>query len=178
KTRLAHQLAETSAPVIVTEKKHLEKLPAYTGKIICLDRDRSLLTSASDSNPEVRVSPRDLVYVIYTSGSTGTPKGVAVRHFNLVNYSHFIAHRLKLDEYSKGLNFATVSTISADLGNTCIFPSLISGGCLHVIGFETAMSPALFGAYVADHPIDVLKITPSHLSSLLNTDNGDALLPR
>ena len=178
KPRLAHQLAETAAPVILTEKKHLDSLPAYKGKIICLDRDHDLLTSASDSNPGVKVSPQDFVYVIYTSGSTGTPKGVAVRHFNLVNYSAFIASRLKLEEHSEGLNFATVSTISADLGNTCIFPSLISGGCLHVIGFETAMSPALFGAYVADHPIDVLKITPSHLSSLLNGENGDAVLPR
>jgi amino acid adenylation domain-containing protein len=178
KPRLAHQLAETGAPVVLTEEKHLDNLPAYNGKIICLDRDRDSLTSASDSNPGDKVSPQDLVYVIYTSGSTGTPKGVAVRHFNLVNYSDFIARRLKLEEHTAGLQFATVSTISADLGNTCIFPSLISGGCLHVIGFETAMSPALFGAYVTDHPIDVLKITPSHLSSLLNGDNGDALLPR
>jgi amino acid adenylation domain-containing protein len=178
KPRLAHQLAETGAPVILTEKKHLDSLPAYNGKIICLDRDRDLLTSASDWNPDVKVSPQDLVYVIYTSGSTGTPKGVAVRHFNLVNYSDFMARRLKLEEHSEGLQLATVSTISADLGNTCIFPSLISGGCLHVIGFETAMSPALFSAYVMDHPIDVLKITPSHLSSLLNGATGDALLPR
>jgi amino acid adenylation domain-containing protein len=178
KPRLAHQLAETNAPVILTEEKHLGSLPDFNGKIICLDLDRDLLTRASDSNPVVKVSPQDLVYVIYTSGSTGTPKGVAVRHSNLVNYSHFITRRLKLEEHSGGLHFATVSTVSADLGNTCIFPSLISGGCLHVIGFETAMSPALFGAYVADHPIDVLKITPSHLSSLLNGQNGDALLPR
>jgi amino acid adenylation domain-containing protein len=178
KPRLAHQLAETGAPVILTEKKHRDSLPAYKGTIIYLDRDRDLLTSAPDSNPRVQVSPQDLVYVIYTSGSTGTPKGVAVRHFNLVNYSDFIARRLRLGEHSEGLQFATVSTISADLGNTCIFPSLISGGCLHVIGFETAMSPALFGAYAADHPIDVLKITPSHLSSLLNGENLDAVLPR
>jgi len=178
KPRLAHQLAETNAPVILTEEKHLGSLPDFNGKILCLDRDRDLLAKSLDSNPHVKVSPQNLVYVIYTSGSTGTPKGVAVRHFNLVNYSHFISARLQLEKYGDGLNFATVSTISADLGNTCIFPSLISGGCLHVIGFETAMSPALFGTYVGDHPIDVLKITPSHLSSLLNSDSGDAILPR
>jgi amino acid adenylation domain-containing protein len=178
KPRLSHQLAETGAPVILTEEKHLSNLPEVKGKIICLDRDRDLLASASDSNPDVKMSAQDLVYVIYTSGSTGSPKGVAVRHFNLVNYSHFISRRLKLDDHRDGLNFATVSTISADLGNTCIFPSLISGGCLHVIGFETAMAPALFVAYAAAHPIDVLKITPSHLSSLLNGESGDAILPR
>ena len=178
KPRLAHQLSETGAPVILTHAKHLSNLPEFGGKIICLDRDRALLAAASGEDPATKVSPQDLVYVIYTSGSTGTPKGVAVRHFNLVNYSHFICNRLKLNEHPEGLNFATVSTISADLGNTCIFPSLISGGCLHVIGYETAMSSSLFADYGSRHAIDVLKITPSHLSSLVNGERGDDVLPR
>lgn len=178
KPRLAHQLAETSAPIVLTEQKHLSSLPEFKGRIICLDRDQALLRDAPESNPAVTTSAENLAYVIYTSGSTGTPKGVAVRHFNLVNYSHFMCRRLKLDEYPDGLNFATVSTISADLGNTCIFPSLISGGCLHVIGYETAMSPALFADYNAHHPIDVLKITPSQLSSLLNNEQDVSVLPR
>src|SRR5260370_14795040 len=96
KTRLAHQLSETGAPVILTELKHLDRLPEVKGKIICLDRDSELLAGAPDTNPNVAVSPEDLVYVIYTSGSTGTPQGVAVRHFNLVNYSHFICGRREL----------------------------------------------------------------------------------
>ncbi|HEX6804481.1 MAG TPA: amino acid adenylation domain-containing protein [Terriglobales bacterium] len=177
KGRLAHQLSETGAPVIVTEERHLERLPDYPGKIICLDRDRALLRGEPVSDLDSHVSPQNLVYVIYTSGSTGTPKGVAVRHFNLVNYSHFICQRLKVDQWPAGLHFATVSTIAADLGNTSIFPALISGGCLHVISFETAMSPSVFSEYASQHPIDVLKITPSHLSTLLNADAG-AVLPR
>ena len=178
KPRLAHQLNETGAPVILTHEKHLSNLPEFSGKIICLDRDHATLAAASCENPSAKVSPQDLGYVIYTSGSTGTPKGVAVRHFNLVNYSHFICKRLKLNEHPEGLGFATVSTISADLGNTCIFPSLISGGCLHVIGYETAMSSSLFADYASRHAIDVLKITPSHLSSLVNGERGDDVLPR
>lgn len=178
KSRLAHQLSETGAPVILTEERHLDRLPEFQGKIICLDRDRSLLTSQSASNLDSEVSPQNLVYVIYTSGSTGTPKGVAVRHLNLVNYSHFICQRLKVDRWPEGLHFATVSTIAADLGNTSIFPSLISGGCLHVIGYEMAMSPFVFSDYASRHPIDVLKITPSHLSTLLNGDGAASVLPR
>ena len=135
-------MAETAAPVLLTEEKHLAHLPEFNGKTICLDRDKNVFASAPDSNPKANVSPEDRVYVIYTSGSTGVPKGVAVRHFSLVNYSWFICERLELDKEAAGLHFATVSTIAADLGNTCIFPSLISGGCLHVIGYETAMSPA------------------------------------
>ena len=36
KPRLAHQLAETNAPVILTEERHLGSLPDFNGKILCL----------------------------------------------------------------------------------------------------------------------------------------------
>jgi amino acid adenylation domain-containing protein len=178
KARLAHQLAETNAPVVLTQQKLLENLPEFEGKTICIDRDAGLFQHEPRVNPQIVNSPEDLVYVIYTSGSTGVPKGVAVRHRNLVNYSHFIRRRLQLEQANQGLHCATVSTISADLGNTCVFPALISGGCLHVIPFEMAMAANLFAAYTAKHPIDVLKITPSHLSTLLNAPEGKGVLPR
>lgn len=178
KARLAHQLNETAAPVVLTQQKLLEQLPEFAGKTVCLDRDLALFQHEPRVNPPNVNSPEDLVYVIYTSGSTGVPKGVAVRHRNLVNYSHFIRRRLQLEHATQGLHCATVSTISADLGNTCIFPALISGGCVHVIPYEVAMAANLFAAYTTKHPIDVLKITPSHLSTLLNAPEGKATLPR
>ena len=178
KTRLAHQLKETSAPVILTQSKLLQQLPEFGGEFVCFDRDRLRIGEEPTTNPERRALPEDTVYVIYTSGSTGIPKGVDVRHSSLVNYSHFITRLLKREEHQEGLHFATVSALSADLGNTCIFPSLISGGCLHVISYETAMAPDRFASYVSEHPIDVLKITPSHVGTLLNSTEGHRILPR
>jgi amino acid adenylation domain-containing protein len=178
RSRLAHQLAETGAPAVVTQQTLVERLPDFGGIVVALDGDAASLANESSSNPAPINGPEDLVYVIYTSGSTGTPKGVAVRHCNLANYTHFICQRLKVAEHRNGLHFATVSTISADLGNTCIFPSLVSGGCLHVIGFEMAMAANLFAGYAAQHPIDVLKITPSHLNTLLNAPDGERALPK
>src|SRR5262249_39947838 len=116
----------------------------------------------------------DLVYVIYTSGSTGVPKGVAVRHRNLVNYTEFNLRRLQVSE---PLHFATVSTLTADLGNTCIFPCLVSGGCLHLVSYETAMEGEQFAAYLAQHRIDVLKIVPSHINALLASNLKSRVLP-
>ena len=178
KSRLAHQLSETQAPVVLTQETLLDRLPEFSGSTICLDRDGALLDKEAKTNPQPINSPDDLVYVIYTSGSTGVPKGVAVRHRNLVNYSHFICRRLELEKYPEGLSFATVSTISADLGNTCVFPALISGGCLHVIPYEMAMAANVYAKHVAAHPIDVLKITPSHFTTLLNAPEGAAVIPR
>ena len=118
------------------------------------------------------------MYVIYTSGSTGVPKGVAVRHRNLVNYADFISKRLELDKYPEGLQFATVSTLGADLGNTCIYPSLIAGGCLHIVPYEMGTDPQQFAKYLSKYPVDVLKIVPSHLQALLQSEEATKLLPR
>ena len=176
KPRLAHQLKETAAPLLITQQHLLAQLPEFSGTTLCLDRDAGLLLQEPSTDPANSTQPDDLAYVIYTSGSTGVPKGVAVRHRNLVNYTTYMCRRLHLEKSEQGLHFATVSTISADLGNTCIFPALISGGCLHVIGYETAMAANLLTNYMAKHPIDVLKITPSHLASLLAVPEGNAIL--
>ncbi|MDP9158644.1 MAG: amino acid adenylation domain-containing protein [Acidobacteriota bacterium] len=175
KARLAQQLSEIKAPVLVTEKKYLPNLPAFSGITICLDVNADLLSKEPTTNLEHINSSQDLVYVIFTSGSTGIPKGVAVSHSSLVNYSWFVSQKLHAD--SEALNFATVSTLAADLGNTSIFPSLISGGCLHVIDYETGMAGSLFCEYLKRHPVDVLKITPSHLNSLLGGGGNNSPLP-
>ena len=170
--RLSYLLAETQPPVLLTTRKLLSRLPAYSGEVVIVDES---LDTEQAGNPENKTKSSDLVCIIYTSGSTGIPKGVAARHSNLANYIQFICQRLGNTE---GWHFATVSTISAILGNTCVFGSLMSGGCLHVIDYETAMAPNLFADYVAAHPIDVIKIAPSQLSNLLSGAEGRPILPR
>lgn len=178
KNRLTHQIRETQTPVILTQEKVLAQLPPFQGQMLCIDRDAASLDREAVSNPERVNGAEDLVYVIYTSGSTGTPKGVAVRHRNLVNYAWFIRNKLDLENERDGLHFATVSTLSADLGNTAVYPALISGGCLHIIAYETGMDGGALARYQAQHPIDVLKITPSHLKALLSHGDGKGILPR
>jgi amino acid adenylation domain-containing protein len=133
-----------------------------------------MLSAEPADNPQPITTAENLVYVIYTSGSTGVPKGVAVRHRNLVNYTQAILQLLEVD---RPLAFATVSTISADLGNTCIFPSLVSGGCLHILSYEVAMEGDQLRDYFVRRPIDVLKIVPSHLYGLLATQTDGGILP-
>jgi amino acid adenylation domain-containing protein len=177
KLHLAKQLV--GLKVLVTEEKLLPQLPQdFSGDILCVDRDYALLQNEPEENLVPVANAESLVYVIYTSGSTGIPKGVAVRHRNLVNYSEFICNRLRLPIYREGLKFASVSTIAADLGNTCIYPALISGGCLHLISYETSTDSRRMAEYQQHHQIDVLKIVPSHLKALLNSDEGTRILPR
>ncbi|MBV8847802.1 MAG: amino acid adenylation domain-containing protein, partial [Bryobacterales bacterium] len=175
KARLAQQL--TDAAALITEEA-FHNLPEYPGPIISFGRDKSKWASAPTTNLSLGGNPENLVYVIYTSGSTGIPKGVAVRHRNLVNYTWFITRLLNLSQDAEGFHFATVSTLSADLGNTSIYSSLLSGGCLHVIPFEVSTDSKQFLEYVDRHSLDVLKIVPSHLAALLDAENCKELLPR
>ena len=176
KPRLAQQLS--GAVALITENKLLAQMPEFQGKMLALDRDQKLWAQQPVTNPDSKTTPENLVYVIYTSGSTGVPKGVGVRHRNLVNYSHFITQRLGLEKHPEGLHFATVSTIAADLGNTCIYPAMISGGCLHVIAYEVSTDAERLAGYTQKHPLDVLKIVPSHLEALLHSAQAKQILPR
>ena len=116
-----------------------------------------------------------LAYVLYTSGSTGQPKGVAIEHRQILNYLNAILEKLELPTDA---NFATVSTFAADLGNTAIFPALCTGGCLHIVSQERASDPEALAEYFQRHPIDCLKIVPSHLATLLASSVSSSLLPR
>lgn len=173
--RLARQLADMQAPLVLTEEKLMKAVPEFAGTVVCLDSAARWWADESTQNLAVTCLPDHLAYIIYTSGSTGIPKGVAVTRGNLLNYTRFMCRRLQLDTNVEPLSFATVSTLAADLGHTAIFPSLVSGGCLHVISYETVTDAERFAAYLEAHPIDVLKIVPSHLSALLSERD---VLPR
>jgi amino acid adenylation domain-containing protein len=174
--RLRHQLIETGAHVVVTQEALVGRLPELGLDVVCLDRDRAQLEALDPSAPGPSGSLDDRAYVIYTSGSTGTPKGVAVTHRNLSNYTQDMMRRLGAD--GEALVFGMVTAISTDLGNTAFFPALCSGGTLALIRPEVAADPAAFAARVADVPLDVLKITPSHLAALLRAKDGRVLPAR
>jgi amino acid adenylation domain-containing protein len=176
KPRLTSQLA--GVEVLLSEGKWRAHLPQFGGLALWLDEDQAKWAEEPMTNPEVVTTPEDLAYVMYTSGSTGEPKGVEIRHSSLVNYTWFMSRQLKLEQEPKGLQFAMVSTLAADLGNTCLYPALISGGCLHVLPYAVATDAQRMASYQEQYGMDVLKIVPSHLSALLHSEEGSRVLPK
>jgi amino acid adenylation domain-containing protein len=186
--RARQQLHEAGARVVVTMERWRDRAPEGVA-LLSLDD-----TSAPDAPPASGAGspprPDDLAYVLFTSGSTGVPKGVAVSHANVVHYTRGIGRVLadvprneRGDGFAAmdGWSFGMVSSIGADLGNTALFPALLAGGTLHLVPREVATDPARFAAYVGEHPLDVLKITPNHLRALVAGLDADALraaLPR
>ena len=173
--RLAFMVQVAGAAVIVTQQQLAECFSTQAAPVVYLDTNWETIARQPDENLLNKVTPENLVYVIYTSGSTGKPKGVAIEHRQMLNYLHGILERLDLPV---GFSFATVSTIAADLGNTAIFPTLCTGGCLHVISQDRATNPEALAEYCDRHAIDCLKIVPSHLKALLSASHPEKIMPR
>lgn len=173
---LARRLLEDYRPlVLLTQRRLMHDVSTTPVKILCLGQDGEDLTGESDANLGDTGDPERLLYVLFTSGSTGQPKGVAVEHRQLANYINAIIRRLELPA---GASYATVSTLSADLGNTMIFPALCTGGTLHLISLERASDGEAFADYMDRHQVDCLKIVPSHLAALVSCSGPERLMPR
>ncbi|MBN3960068.1 MAG: AMP-binding protein [Nostoc sp. NMS8] len=170
---LVLRLQDVQVSVVISHTSLVDSFEQMT--VICLDTDWDIITKQPDRNPIALVTPENLIYVLYTSGSTGRPNPVAIEHRQLLNYYYGIVEKLKLPT---GASFATISTFAADLGNTVIFPSLGTGGCLHIISYECAIHSAALADYCDNHPIDCLKIVPTHLAALLTGTQPEKILPR
>jgi amino acid adenylation domain-containing protein len=182
--RLARQVADAGARVVVTDAAHAALVPP-TATALALDGEAAALQARPDTPPAVERAPTDVAYVLFTSGSTGTPKGVAVTHANVVHYTRSVTRALGLDADEpadgRARQFGLASTLAADLGNTSLFPALLRGATLHVLGKDVATEPARFALYMAAHQLDVLKMTPNHVAALVAGRTGAELaevLPR
>ncbi len=174
--RLQLMVDDARVSHIVTQTALVPRLKPISAELLCVDASEPRDSGAQPHTlDDQKPQPHDLAYIIYTSGSSGRPKGVAIEHRSLVNYVHGVVDRLGLEP---GWHYATVSTIAADLGNTMVFPSLCTGGCLHVLSRDRVTNPRRFAEYFEQHPIDCLKTTPSHLAALLDGSTPADVLPR
>ncbi|MFI9722812.1 amino acid adenylation domain-containing protein [Streptomyces sp. NPDC052396] len=115
--------------------------------------------------------PDSLAYVIYTSGSTGRPKGVAVTHRGLANYL-----RWARTAYRGGADgTAPVATSAAyDMAVTPLFVPLISGGTTELLPGFAEDPEAGMALLDREQPPGLLKVTPSHLRTLLDRQRTGA----
>jgi len=157
KARKEHIVQETALKALITQSDNIFDLDYYNGNVFAIDIQ--LNDDAGTEAPATVVELSDLAYVIYTSGSTGKPKGVMITHEALADYVFGVIDRTNILDCK---TFGLVSTIAADLGNTVLYPALVTGGALHVFSAAEVMS----AEKMAGHKIDCLKIVPSHWKAL------------
>ncbi|MHA4812444.1 amino acid adenylation domain-containing protein, partial [Flavitalea flava] len=180
--RIRFILEDISCTNVITGAKYEKKLQELINRncslagVSVVNADTIPFSSAGEDELQKSSVPncKNLAYLIYTSGSTGKPKGVMIEHKSLMDY--VLGLRKRIPEIYACKSFALVSSMSADLGNTVVFSSLLSGGTLHLLSENTVSDATLFQHYFQKHAIDCLKIVPSHWAALCM--EGDIVLPK
>ena len=121
--RLAFMLEDARAPVLLTQAKLLDQLPAYGARIVQLDADWPTIARRPATASPVALHPHNTAYVIYTSGSTGTPKGVAVSHHNVVR----LVRETNYVELTADDVFLQIAPLAFDASTFEIWGALLNG---------------------------------------------------
>ncbi len=160
--RLAFMLADSGAPVVVTQAKLASMFP---------DRDVLVLDEASRDAFEARSDA--LAYCLFTSGSTGQPKGVLIEHAALANHMAWMHDVMPLGPEDRVLQR---TSLSFDASVWELFAPLMVGARLvlapHGLGADTEH----LARVLRERGITVLQLVPSLLTALVE-EPGFANLP-
>lgn len=157
--RIAFMLADTRAPILLTQAHLRPTLPPHEAQVFCLDDDWPSLAHLSDTNLNVPSAGDHLAYIIYTSGSTGRPKGVAIAQRNvaaLIAWAQTVFSRADL----AGVLAST--SICFDLSVFELFVTWSVGGQVILVAnaLEVLAAPAR-------NQVTLINTVPSALSELL-----------
>ncbi|MEU1516068.1 amino acid adenylation domain-containing protein [Streptomyces sp. NPDC005811] len=166
--RLAYMLADSGAPVLLTQEGLLGRLPEHGARVVCVDRDAEAIAAESGEAPEVELSAQSTAYVIYTSGSTGRPKGVAVTHAGVGNLAAAQAGHLRVGEGSRVLQFAS---ISFDAAFWELAQALLNGAALVLAPAERIMPGPELTRLTAEQSITHVTLPPTALT-VMPADGG------
>jgi amino acid adenylation domain-containing protein len=173
--RLVALFEEARVPLVLTRQSLAANIAGMAAGIVCLDQDEVSLESYPGSSLDSGATPENAAYMIHTSGSTGVPKRVVVEHRQLVLHCRTFAEHVGLQP---GWSFAAVQSPAVDGSKTTLYVALLTGGCLHMISEDRATDAEALGDYMVEHRIDVLKLAPSYLATLMSAGESERLMPR
>jgi len=162
--RLAHILADSGVPILLTQEKCLDKLKEYSGKLICVDRETEAISQESSDNPVVAINPDNLAYVLYTSESAGKPLGAMNTHKSLCNRLLWMQDTFCL---GWGDRLLQKTPFSFDVSVWELFWPLICGATLVVAKPGGHQDSAYLVNLINTHYITTIAFVPSMLQVFL-----------
>jgi amino acid adenylation domain len=159
--RLAFMLADTEAPVLITNKELAGRFPAIAAEVLYADE----IGGEEEHAPQIDVVPENLAYVIYTSGSTGRPKGVAMTHRALTN---MVSWQVENSPALRTLQFAP---FSFDVSFQEVFTTWASGGTLVLITEAERMDAHSRLRFIIEENVERLFCPPVALQQTVDTAN-------
>jgi amino acid adenylation domain-containing protein len=167
KERLAFIMEDSQCPVLLTESRLLQNLPASMARVVCLDTDRNAMDRESAENLASGVTADNLAYVIYTSGSTGKPKGVLITHHNVVRLFEATHPWFHFDHRDVWTLF---HSYAFDFSVWEMWGALLYGGQLVVVPYWVSRSPHAFYNLLRTQRVTVLNQTPSAFRQLIRAE--------
>ena len=163
--RLAFMLEDSGARVVVTDSTVQNRLPSFSGRVVCIDRDAAKIAREATEAPSAGVGPDDLAYCIYTSGSTGRPKGVLNTHRGIVNRLLAMQDSYRLDGSDRLLQ---KTQISFDVSVREVFWPLLFGASLVVAAPSEHGNPRYLADLIEREGVTTLHFVPSMLGLFLD----------
>ena len=156
--RLAHMLADTRAPIIVTQERLTHCFKNASARFVCVDRDELAIAAYPTHQPQRTADTANLAYCIYTSGSTGLPKGVAMPHRGIVNH---ILHLKDVMHYTARDRVLQFTSITADGSLQEIFCAWAAGASV-VVPAQKAPPIDSFLRTLTKHQISIASVPTAY----------------
>ena len=166
--RLAFMLADAAAPVLLTQERLVDRLPAHSARIVRLDADWPAISAEGDAAPADGATAEGLAYVIYTSGSTGQPKGALLTHRNVVNCMRWVAETYG---FGPGERIFQKTPFSFDLSVPEFFAPLIAGAAMIMARPGSHGDGDYLTNVIAEQGVTFTHFVPSLLALFLEEKN-------
>lgn len=150
--RVDFMLADTQAPILLTQSHLAHQLPETNATVICLDDTHAPFRSLPENDPTVTATLDDLAYVIYTSGSTGHPKGVEITQRNLLNLVCWHQQAFAVTANDKATQ---VASPAFDATGWELWPYLTIGASVTLIDTEVSLSPVTLRDWFIEQHITI-----------------------
>ena len=136
---------------------------------VCCLLLEELLQCPDERDLRLPIGEEQLCYCIYTSGSTGRPKGVLIEHGNLTNFvMPGPKNRETMGLLERGSVMLAMAPMTFDVSIMEEFIALTGGMTLALAGDAEILDPALMKAFILDHGVDAVCMTPAYLNTLVS----------
>jgi amino acid adenylation domain-containing protein len=165
--RVAFMLSDTRAPLVVTDRATVARLPTGAWRTVLVDGPQAPVSCEPPRAAAMPLAETDLAYVIYTSGSTGRPKGVEITHANLL---HLVAWHQSAFGVTPADRATQVASPGFDAAVWELWPYLAAGASVHVLDEETRLNPERLRDWLGDKGITISFLPTPLAENVLRVD--------
>jgi amino acid adenylation domain-containing protein len=165
--RLGFMMADSGAPVLITEQRQPREWLPEGVQVVLLDRDRAVIAHQSTERLGLSADGDGLAYVIYTSGSTGIPKGVLGLHRGAINRFRWM---WRTYPFRRGEMCCQKTSTSFVDSIWELFGPLLRGVPIAVIPDDIVRDPRELIRMLAERRVTRLVLVPSLLRAMLDAE--------